>query len=638
MSFEAPELACTVAVEHFTVTGATQKRVVHKNAMLVIGRNEFRDVILKMDLGKKHLKYSLRELTLHKKFAKEGKATIKLPDQRIQFMLSNCPPDQLIMFLKTLDTKLECLKQTGFITERKRLLSELPKTFEEISPLTIKDLQTAHTARGKAAAKAENDMFTPKGKGKRKREPDNDQENRPPKEAKQFKRQISNGTSGSVRAGNPTPLRPVTPIVLSLEQQRVLKAVQQGESIFFTGSAGTGKSFLLRRIIGALPPQHTFATASTGVAACHIGGTTLHSFAGIGGGSGTLEHCIQLASRPLIAQQWKKCKHLIVDEISMIDASFFTKLETVARVIKKNDSPFGGIQLILCGDFLQLPPVTKGNERRKFAFQCSAWQKCVTRNYELTEVRRQSDKHFINILQNIRLGRCPSEVNKTLTATANNNIEKDGILATRLCTHKEDVDQINDIHLKKLNGDSHEFLANDSDPALVKTVNVLCPVREKIILKKGTQVMLTKNLDIQRGLVNGARGVVVGFEKDTLCYPIVKFMCGETSLIRPERWSFKVAGGVILSRRQLPLKLAWAISIHKSQGMSLDCVEMSLSRVFESGQAYVALSRARSLLGLRVIDFEASCVRADPDVVKFYKELRMNSINQQRTLTGMWNN
>nr|KAG5691490.1 hypothetical protein BaRGS_026265 [Batillaria attramentaria] len=202
----------------------------------------------------------------------------------------------------------------------------------------------------------------------------------------------------------------------------------------------------------------------------------------------------------------------------MVDGDFFEKLETVARTVRKSDQPFGGIQLIVCGDFLQLPPVAKGGTPR-FCFQF---------------------------------------VLDTLHGTEENHIERDGVLATRLCTHKEDVEKINKHRLASLSG-----------------------------------------------------------------LPVVKFVCGVTEVIKPSRWVFKMGMGMMVARRQIPLKLAWAISIHKSQGMTLDCVEISLARVFESGQTYVALSRAKSLEGLRVLNFDTSCVRANADVLRFYGKLQL---------------
>merc|ERR1719347_2548192 len=187
------------------------------------------------------------------------------------------------------------------------------------------------------------------------------------------------------------PLRAEPAAIMTQEQRYVLDCVKSGKNVFFTGGAGTGKSFLIQKIIGVLPPEHTFITASTGVAAFQIGGTTLHSFAGIGSGTAVISRCVQLAERATVAKQWRKCKHLIIDEVSMVDGNYFKRLEHVARAVRKNDKPFGGIQLILTGDFFQLPPVSKAEERR-FAFETSSWENCGLTNIELTQVRRQSDQ------------------------------------------------------------------------------------------------------------------------------------------------------------------------------------------------------------------------------------------------------
>ncbi|XP_072024041.1 ATP-dependent DNA helicase PIF1-like [Amphiura filiformis] len=612
----AAYLTCSITVETLNPSGEVIKRNSARNSTAILGRNEFQDLILKLEMGKIVTKYSLKDnINIRRKFVKDGKACIQFPARRLNIMISNCPPNKLAAFLKSMMVKRVCNQQGKPMAERARLLSELPRKFQEISPLTERDVQTVNNVRAKKVES--NGTGTTPAPNKRKglKRARDTNENMQSEQAPRKKLHVT------LKQCN-----------LSSEQKEVLNAVQAGQNIFFTGSAGTGKSFLLKKIVGALPPNSTFATASTGVAACHIGGTTLHQFAGMGDGTAPLAKCIELACRQTRIRQWKACKHLIVDEISMVDGDFFSKLEAVARAVRNSTQPFGGIQLILCGDFLQLPPVTKPGQRRKFCFQSPAWSKCINQNFELRQVRRQNDNLFIGILQNIRIGRCPREVCEKMTSTASHSIDKDGILATRLCTHKEDVEQLNKIQLQKLDGDSVLFEAYDSDPELAKHMNNQCPVGSRIELKIGAQVMLAKNLDIQRGLVNGARGVVKGFEHGNKGYPCVKFICGEEVVIRTERWSVKAGAGITLTRRQLPLKLAWAISIHKSQGMSLDCVEISLSRVFECGQAYVALSRATSLEGLRVIDFDPKCVRAHPDVITFYKELRKAAIYKQRSL------
>uniref|UniRef100_A0A8B9CKE7 ATP-dependent DNA helicase PIF1 n=1 Tax=Anser brachyrhynchus TaxID=132585 RepID=A0A8B9CKE7_9AVES len=593
----AAELRCTVAVEEPLPGGAAPRRRVVRGALVLLGRNELRQPVLRVLGGTgggtgTALSFPLSgdAVRLFARFAGEGRAAVRLAPGGAQLLLSDCPPDALRRFLRLLRHKLAAGPWGA--PRCPRLLARPPPAFAIISPLRERDVLRR--------------PGRPRGEG------GGEEPGQRPAEVPRAER------------------RP--PARLSAEQEAVLGAVRSGKGVFFTGCAGTGKSFLLKKIVGSLPPNSTYATASTGVAACHIGGTTLHAFAGIGSGKAPLEQCIQLAERPGVRQHWLACQHLIIDEISMVDGKFFDKLEAVARAVRKRDEPFGGIQLIICGDFLQLPPVCKANEEIKFCFQAKSWRKCIHINMELTEVRRQTDKTFISLLSAVRLGRCTEEVTSLLMQTATNRSERDGILATRLCTHKDDVELTNEKRLQQLSGEVHTFEALDSDPMLVKLIDAQCPVGGKVVLKVGAQVMLAKNLDVSQGLVNGARGVVVGFESDQKGLPKVRFLCGVTQVIKMERWVFKGPPGVHLSRQQLPLKLAWAISIHKSQGMSLDCVEISLSRVFESGQAYVALSRARSLAGLRVLDFDPKVVRADPSVLQFYRQLRRHQLLTQDSL------
>ncbi|XP_065513326.1 ATP-dependent DNA helicase PIF1 [Caloenas nicobarica] len=590
---EDAELRCTVAVEQPLPGGQGPRRRVMRGALVLLGRNELRQPVLRVVGGSGGAAAALSfalvgdAVRLFTRFAGDGRAAVRVGPGGAQVLLSDCPPNALRRFLRLLRLKVAAGPRAA--PREPRLLDRPPPAFSAISPLQERDL-----------LRAPGRLRGGEGQGER------------PAEVPRAER------------------RPQAR--LSAEQEAVLGAVRSGKSIFFTGCAGTGKSFLLKRIVGSLPPKSTYATASTGVAACHIGGTTLHAFAGIGSGKAPLEQCIQLAERPGVRQHWLACQHLIIDEISMVDGKFFDRLEAVARAVRKQDEPFGGIQLIICGDFLQLPPVCKANEETKFCFQAKSWRKCIHINMELTEVRRQTDKTFVSLLSAVRLGRCTEEVTRLLMQTATNRSERDGILATRLCTHKDDVEITNERRLQQLSGKVHAFEALDSDPMLVKLIDAQCPVGGRVELKLGAQVMLAKNLDVSRGLVNGARGVVVGFESEEKGLPKVRFLCGVTQVIKMEKWVFKGPSGVHLSRQQLPLKLAWAISIHKSQGMSLDCVEISLSRVFESGQAYVALSRARSLAGLRVLDFDPKVVRADPFVLQFYKQLRRHQLLTQDSL------
>ncbi|EHH27397.1 hypothetical protein EGK_17586 [Macaca mulatta] len=587
--YEDSELRCRVAVEELSPGGQPRRRQALRTAELSLGRNERRELMLRLQApgpaGRPRC-FPLRAARLFTRFAGAGRSTLRLPAHgvpgagAVQLLLSDCPPDRLRRFLRTLRLKLAAAPGPGPASARAQLLGPRPHDFVTISPV-----QPEERRLGVA---------------------------RPP--------------GFRTLRWWPLPVKrlslPSTKPQLSEEQAAVLRAVLKGQSIFFTGSAGTGKSYLLKRVLGSLPPTGTVATASTGVAACHIGGTTLHAFAGIGSGQAPLAQCVALAQRPGVRQGWLNCQRLVIDEISMVEADLFDKLEAVARAVRQQNKPFGGIQLIICGDFLQLPPVTKGFQPPRFCFQAKSWKRCVPVTLELTKVWRQADQTFISLLQAVRLGRCSDEVTRQLQATASHKVGRDGIVATRLCTHQDDVALTNERRLQELPGKVHRFEAIDSNPELASILDAQCPVSQLLQLKLGAQVMLVKNLSVSRGLVNGARGVVVGFEAEGRGLPQVRFLCGVTEVIRADRWTVQATRNQLLSRQQLPLQLAWAMSIHKSQGMTLDCVEISLGRVFASGQAYVALSRARSLQGLRVLDFDPVAVRCDPRVLHFYATLQ----------------
>ncbi|XP_004629002.1 ATP-dependent DNA helicase PIF1 [Octodon degus] len=599
---EVAELQCRVAIEELSPGGQPRRRQALRRAELSLGCNERRELLLRLrapgPAGRSRC-FPLRAARLFTRFAAAGRSALRLPDPgavragATQLLLSDCPPERLRRFLRTLRLKLAAAPGPAPASARAQLLGPRPSDFISISPVQPEELRRA------AATRAPNK----------------------PRSEEQAPAKPSTGVPPWPQPVKRLSLPPSKP-QLSEEQAAVLRLVLRGQSIFFTGSAGTGKSYLLKRILGSLPPTGTVATASTGVAACHIGGTTLHTFAGIGSGQAPLAQCIALAQRPGVRQGWLSCQRLVIDEISMVEADLFDKLEAVARAVRQQEKPFGGIQLIICGDFLQLPPVTKSSQPPRFCFQAKSWSRCVPVTLELTEVWRQADPTFISLLQAVRLGRCSDEVTQQLRATAAHKVGRDGIVATRLCTHQDDVALTNERRLQELPGKVHNFEALDSHPELARTLDAQCPVGQLLRLKLGAQVMLVKNLAMSRGLVNGARGVVVGFEAEGRGLPQVHFLCGVTEVIHADCWTVQATGGQVLSRRQLPLQLAWALSIHKSQGMSLDCVEISLGRAFASGQAYVALSRARSLQGLRVLDFDPLVVHCDARVLHFYATLR----------------
>lgn len=612
-------LTCAVNVEWLNPSGTVIRKITYKQAQLRMVRNSLKEIFLEVSAVKATpIKIKLKGFKVFSNYMLDGKATIRFSEEeKCTVFLSNAPPGLLVEFLKLMAVKIANSSSNGLSKEellkktRAHQLSDKPNSFDDISPVTNAELARAKKMAGKGST------TTPSPSQKRKR-PSGDGVDRPaPKK---------------LYTASPLTGMAAEPEVLNVQQKAVLEACKSGRSLFFTGSAGTGKSYLLRKIISTLPPDGTVATASTGVAACLIGGTTLHSFAGIGSGEASLQRCYEMASRPASAQIWRKCKRLIIDEISMVDGDYFEKIEAVARYIRKNDKPFGGIQLILCGDFFQLPPVVKQDKLSRnaysqdqdqeplvrFCFSTKAWKECVQYCYELTEVHRQKDQAFVSILNSIRIGRVTPEIRDRLAATAKQNVNFEGILATQLCSHTSHADAINQNKLSNLTGEEKTYQATDSDSHMTQTLDQQIQAPGKLTIKIGAQVMLLKNLNIAEGLVNGARGVVVNYVQG---YPTVQFKKRQL-LVKPEKWSIKTAGGLVVTRSQLPLKLAWAFSIHKSQGLTLDCVEMSLSKVFEAGQAYVALSRAQSLESLRVLDFDSKQVWASPQVLEFYRDLR----------------
>jgi hypothetical protein len=426
---------------------------------------------------------------------------------------------------------------------------------------------------------------------------------------------------------------------LSEEQMLVLEEIMFGKNIFFTGSAGTGKSTLLKEIIRRLPRDTTFITAATGVAATNIGGTTLHSFAGIGLGE---DSKVNLATRVMSSRSaawWKRAKVLIIDEVSMIDAELFDKLDFVARVVRGQNKPFGGIQLICSGDFFQLPPVRKRNQKSKepksdgaannfstppgdadklFCFESKAWSDTITCCIELKQVFRQKDMAFVRMLNQLRHGICTEDTTQFLMNCINKPLNMDDdVEPTKLFTLNRDVDKINEERLDSIPAKGKLFKAKDrgEEPFLEQLKHCVAP--EDLKLKVGAQVMLIINLD--RGLVNGSRGVVIGFDETRQMYPRVRFVNGTEETIEPHRWAIEIEGREVASRYQIPLKLAWAMSIHKSQGQTLDKVEIKLDNVFEYGQAYVALSRVSSPQGLKLLAFNPRVFKAHPMVTEFYK-------------------
>ncbi|KAF4043048.1 PIF1-like helicase [Phytophthora infestans] len=433
-----------------------------------------------------------------------------------------------------------------------------------------------------------------------------------------------------------TPLQPVHRHAnLTKEQKRVLELIKQGKNVFFTGCAGTGKSFLLQHLLKhgcGHAMGRVFATATTGIAAYNIGGMTLHHFAGIDPRAHmSRQELLQQISRKKDAiARWKSARILVIDEVSMLDGRLFDDLEAVARQIRRNSAFFGGIQLILSGDFFQLPPVGRRvrDQGARLAppllcFESSAWARGITETVVLKEIFRQRDDEFVRILNAFRVGRPTTAMIEKLNERydGTSSTESDSDDAIHILSHNDDVLRTNARALDELGGKKFNYLSADRGKTEFLTT---CPAPAKLSLKKNARVLLIKTLNAARGLVNGSRGIVEGFTPQSNL-PIVRFSNGVTETIGQEEFSVSVADTVLASRRQLPLALAWAISIHKSQGLSFDTAVLDLSRVFEFGQAYVALSRVRSLEGLRlrarIRDRNGGRLLADSRVVDFYEAI-----------------
>lgn len=433
---------------------------------------------------------------------------------------------------------------------------------------------------------------------------------------------------------------------LSEEQQQVFdKIVNQRKNIFFTGCAGTGKSFLLKKIIEYYRnsfenPESLAVTASTGRAGVNIGGSTLHSFAGLGLAKGETKALIQRTTyNKKLLNRWKNTQVLVIDEISMLDSSFFDMLEELARSLRKNERPFGGIQLVLTGDLLQLPPVNEGPEPKKRIFQSNCWSRCIQECIVLSEVFRQSDFEFIKFLTCIRVGVVTKDMKELLSKLQQSKEYDSDSGPVNLYSTKGQTDAYNTIQLGRIDSEVYEYTSIDNHKRRPGTsgVNNLnnCPASPFLQIKKGCQVMLIKN--INKDLVNGTVGIVTGFSTSNTSgkykdsgivfesLPIVKFDFADgrilTRVINREVWSIQSSAGEdIASRRQIPLILAWAVTIHKSQGQTIQRLKVDLSDIFESGQVYTALSRAVSPNTLEITGFDPAKIRVDSESLNFCLE------------------
>ena len=459
-----------------------------------------------------------------------------------------------------------------------------------------------------------------------------------------------------------------------MRQSSALDILKTGQNVFLTGSAGSGKTYTLNQYIDYLRARRVpvAVTASTGIAATHMNGTTIHSWSGIGIKDELSDRDLtNLSRKQFLADRLKDTAVLVIDEISMLHAKQLNLVNQVLKHIRKNDKAFGGIQVVVAGDFFQLPPIGSKGEtnREKFAFMSEAWLDAKFHICYLSEQHRQVSEaangglDLDDILNQIRRQEVTFEAIAALENTYDQSVD---IKRTRLYTHNLNVNKINDKELALLDGEMMRFEATTSgDSKLVETLKKTVRTQDELILKVGAKVMFIKN-NAELGVSNGTMGELIGFaavklddSKDssdalikddsssdsedtdettdkkttkgkksaakkeaeqskakkttTQKMPVVRLNSGREVIAEPEEWIIEdETGEVLASYLQVPLCLAWAITIHKSQGMTLDAAEIDLSRTFELGQGYVALSRLKSLAGLQLLGMNDMSLQLDP--------------------------
>lgn len=403
-------------------------------------------------------------------------------------------------------------------------------------------------------------------------------------------------------------------------QNEALDLLKMGKNVFLTGAAGTGKTYLLNQYIDYLKNNsvRVAITASTGIAATHVQGTTIHSWSGIGVKDSLSNQDLEkLLANKRIKRNYKKTKVLVIDEISMLHNHQLDMIDLIARTMLGGDQAFGGIQVVLCGDFFQLPPVSSGviEVEKYFAFDASAWKTGDFQICYLQEQYRQRNDPLLDVLNDIRNGTA-GEHTKVPLRTRYKKEPQGGTKATKLYSRNINVDAINDQELGNLPGQMKTFTMEAKGfSALVDGLKKSCLAPVALKLKIGAEVMFIKNDSLSR-YVNGTRGVVVGFEKTDERWPIVKTYDSKIVIASPEDWKYEEHGIVRAVITQVPLRLAWAITIHKSQGLTLDAAEIDLGDAFEPGMGYVALSRVRSLTGLKLMNLNEMALKVNSKVLQ----------------------
>lgn len=406
-----------------------------------------------------------------------------------------------------------------------------------------------------------------------------------------------------------------------MTQEEALDILKTGANVFLSGEPGSGKTHTINAYIAWLRSCgiEPSVTAATGIAATHVSGMTLHSWTGIGIKDKFSEADIEIiAGKEHIARRIQKAKVLIIDEVSMLPAATLEAADAICKEVRRNPGAFGGLQVILVGDFFQLPPIAKYGREVLFAYDSRAWRDLNPLICYLSEQHRQSDDAFLSVLSAIR-GNSVEEMHYEHLISRMINRDKMPADIPKLFSHNADVDRINATELAKLPGKSKKYLmASHGGPNLVESLKRGCLSPETLELKEGAAVMFTKNSP-QGRFVNGSLGTVEGF--DVAGLPIVHTKDGNI-VAEPMEWQVEENGKVRASVTQVPLRLAYAMTIHKSQGMSMDAAVMDLSQAFEYGQGYVALSRVKTLSGLHLLGINQRALEVHPQILEKDRDLR----------------
>lgn len=423
----------------------------------------------------------------------------------------------------------------------------------------------------------------------------------------------------------------------------LLDLVQQGSNLFITGGAGVGKSYTLNRLRD-IYKNELHVTSTTGISAINVRGQTLHSWAGIGIADKSVATIVRMIKRkPTHYKMLLCCKMLAIDEISMLQGRLLDYVNKVLKQVRETPEPFGGIQVLFFGDYFQLPPVGKDKKRKDFCFNCAAWKELAPVPVVLKDVLRQADKSFADALNMVRVDEAGAKHLRLFYERDVPYTQEVPDEVLRIFATNGQADAHNKNCFDALSGKVYTYEARDYfytyTPAGAPVVNSLdelvqrelavaleelkefndqCKAPERLELKEGARVMLLRNLDVAQGLANGSCGTVRSLSKYSVC---VDFDNGVSRFIEPEEFEYIKAGQTRLIRKQYPLRLAYGITIHKSQGMTYDRLLVDFGRIFDYGQAYVALSRTRTLEGLIIKGFDHNKIVANREVKEFYSRL-----------------